>query len=352
MSRLGITLEEVSSAAQEIISSGQNPTIEKVRSALGSRGSNSTISKYLNQWRQQALPAQLNQELNSPIVQQSDAVSSAVDQVWASLQAESKQEIEQLKSDFAEKYAIQQQELTATHETLTQQQHQNLKLTQQLNDLTQKNKELIVFNEQQTAELLIEKTKIKELDSNLQENTLRTQQHIQEIQQLKDEQVQYLSNQITELGVKNQAEVELLRNRIEEQRVKYSVALENAKVSVQKSEEKLVIQQDLNQQFKRDKAELKQQLEELNQLKYSNDKLIQAISNPIAEIQQILSKEKDEKRLLEQENRTLIAQFSALKTHNERIQYELQQLQAEKKWLQEKLVLVKVDSNEESIANE
>lgn len=52
MPRNGITIEEVETHADHFISKGENPTIEKIRHALGNRGSNSTISKHLNEWKQ------------------------------------------------------------------------------------------------------------------------------------------------------------------------------------------------------------------------------------------------------------------------------------------------------------
>lgn len=48
----GITRENVFEAASEIFAGGKNPTQASVRSRLG-KGSFSTISKYLSEWRQQ-----------------------------------------------------------------------------------------------------------------------------------------------------------------------------------------------------------------------------------------------------------------------------------------------------------
>lgn len=57
MSRLGITFEEVAEAAFTIHNNGETPTIDKVRAYLGGTGSNTTISKYLNAWRQETPPS-------------------------------------------------------------------------------------------------------------------------------------------------------------------------------------------------------------------------------------------------------------------------------------------------------
>ncbi len=49
--RTNVTYEQIATAAESITANGTNPTIERIRMHLGNRGSNSTISKYLNNWR-------------------------------------------------------------------------------------------------------------------------------------------------------------------------------------------------------------------------------------------------------------------------------------------------------------
>ncbi len=51
MSRTGITYEEVVEAAFFLLNNNINPTIDGVRQTLGNRGSNTTISKHLKEWR-------------------------------------------------------------------------------------------------------------------------------------------------------------------------------------------------------------------------------------------------------------------------------------------------------------
>ena len=49
--RQNVNYDDIANAAESIIAQGSTPTIERIRIFLGSRGSNSTISKYLNHWR-------------------------------------------------------------------------------------------------------------------------------------------------------------------------------------------------------------------------------------------------------------------------------------------------------------
>jgi chromosome segregation ATPase len=78
MTRLGITSAAVELAAENILAGKENPTIEKVRQALGGTGSNSTIAKYLHKWRVKRL-----------------AIHAAVDQIWQQIHEKSQQEIKQ-----------------------------------------------------------------------------------------------------------------------------------------------------------------------------------------------------------------------------------------------------------------
>jgi septal ring factor EnvC (AmiA/AmiB activator) len=53
MARYGVTFEKVATIAAELISQGINPTVDRVRTQLGT-GSKSTIAKHLKRWRIQA----------------------------------------------------------------------------------------------------------------------------------------------------------------------------------------------------------------------------------------------------------------------------------------------------------
>jgi len=50
--RTGITQEQVNAAADALIAAGENPTVEKIRTALGT-GSPNTITRMLDLWRTQ-----------------------------------------------------------------------------------------------------------------------------------------------------------------------------------------------------------------------------------------------------------------------------------------------------------
>ncbi len=73
MRSASITPQDVAVVANQLIKTGHNPTIAAVRQGLGDRGSNSTIQKYLAEWREsfkegsvQALPESLPKELLAP----------------------------------------------------------------------------------------------------------------------------------------------------------------------------------------------------------------------------------------------------------------------------------------------
>lgn len=103
---MGITLIDVERAAEKICSIGENPTIEKVRLALGS-GSNSTISKYLNDWKAKQ---NILQEL-TPTTLPPDPVNAAVQQVWIQMQEKTRAEINTIQQTA-------QQEIACAYEKL------------------------------------------------------------------------------------------------------------------------------------------------------------------------------------------------------------------------------------------
>lgn len=92
----GITFEEVVMAANHLQSQGQNPTIEKIRLQLGS-GSNTTINKYLNAWREQQQAFTEKEESDWP----SDIVKMAAEQAWTSIRKEADRKIATIKEESA-----------------------------------------------------------------------------------------------------------------------------------------------------------------------------------------------------------------------------------------------------------
>ncbi len=55
MSGVYVTRDEVYKAANEISGCGEMPSIKMVRTFLGDRGSESTLQKYLKEWKQELL---------------------------------------------------------------------------------------------------------------------------------------------------------------------------------------------------------------------------------------------------------------------------------------------------------
>lgn len=74
----GITQDQVNTAADAILDSGENPTVEKVRAALGT-GSPNTVTRMLDTWRS-GLAARLHKALQLPDLP--PAVGQAMTTLW------------------------------------------------------------------------------------------------------------------------------------------------------------------------------------------------------------------------------------------------------------------------------
>ncbi|MHB1948865.1 MAG: DNA-binding protein [Gammaproteobacteria bacterium] len=107
MTRLGITFKDVETTAEEILATGENPTIERIRRALGT-GSNSTIAKYLQDWRAIRLLASKNDSATQNTAP--DAVNAAVAQVWEKIRNESATEIKSIRENAQAEIDMAQKE--------------------------------------------------------------------------------------------------------------------------------------------------------------------------------------------------------------------------------------------------
>jgi chromosome segregation ATPase len=96
MQRHGVDYHLVAQAAEQLTARGEAPTIDRVRVILGS-GSNTTISKYLHQWRNNTVHSYHN-EPSTPMAAP-DPVQLAVKHVWFKLREETDAEIETIKSE-------------------------------------------------------------------------------------------------------------------------------------------------------------------------------------------------------------------------------------------------------------
>ena len=248
MMRTGINYDDVATAASEIEQSGERPTIEKVRSVLGGTGSNSTISKYLQSWRN-SRPAN-----KVTITPPPDQVQAAVSAVWEKLHQETELTIATVKAEASEQVSAARQEaetvttamgaLTTEHETLKNQYHA---LSAQ--------KELLALDYKQAeSNQLLLRERLEALESRRQEiKSLHEQQlkrleekYVAEIERLKahaDQEVQ-LAHQLTDT----------LKTHYEESRIEHMRQRDELTTEQRKKD-------TLIKQLEVDQATLKQALE-------------------------------------------------------------------------------------------
>jgi hypothetical protein len=169
----GITREDVFEAASIIFAGGKNPTQVLVRSRLG-KGSFSTISKYLSEWRQQQTDAEaiISEEEEMPL-----EVRSLLKRTYAAIRVQVEtaviggqvelleEENERLKIKVADYEAVKAelvgvrfgyQELLAKVEQLTRENERLVKFSNQVEEveaLTQERDQLVASVEELKAEL-------------------------------------------------------------------------------------------------------------------------------------------------------------------------------------------------------
>lgn len=115
MQRHGVDYHLVAEAAEQLTARGEAPTIDRVRVILGS-GSNTTISKYLHQWRNNTVHGIKAETSSSMTV--TDPVQLAVKRLWLQLREETDAEIETIKSETQRLVSeAEQQVATAVEES-------------------------------------------------------------------------------------------------------------------------------------------------------------------------------------------------------------------------------------------
>jgi len=150
------------------------PTVAAVREAIGNKGSNSTISNHLKQWKNEKLlvdkASGIKKRLTAGLYTQVDALSDAI---WDDMSFESNVEIERLNADIAmisEELTIRTNEWVETKKNLNSlgAEHETLKEKYKgLGDVNKQqvsiNKELKLTNENQREKIESHASSIAEL---------------------------------------------------------------------------------------------------------------------------------------------------------------------------------------------
>ena len=250
MARLGISYVEVAEAANTIVQQHQNPTIEKVRIALGNTGSLATISKYLNQWRAQHFENQAN-ALATPVIPANE-VNHVIANAWEQLNTQAQQQVEKIKQESDEKVAVALQEKAAAEqqrdETLNSLEKANKKVNHLETDLILLKKELTEMRHiQARAE---ERAAEHEKMLNVLQSESKT--YVQALEKIHAESQQGLKQQLTALQQHSEKERSDWKGMVENQRTAFMVELDQlktAKENVEKLNAKLTV--ELEQQSQR-----------------------------------------------------------------------------------------------------
>ncbi len=266
MIRRGVSYEEVAQAAEELRSQSETPTIERIRHLLGGTGSNTTISKYLHEWRY---------SIGTHHPSSSDPVQIAVQRVWQQLRDETNDEINKIKEESNQLISQAQTSEKLALQKAEERQNQLTHLNDEFHVL-QGNKEILVLDFkklQQEHALLQERYKgLEERYADFQRISVKHQEdmshaHKKELNHVMDKlQLQEEANQklISELKTHNENQrqrfiVEIDSLKIQNHQLKLEIDVVNTKIKDKELESVKV------------KAELNAIVKECNQL---NDQII------------------------------------------------------------------------------
>ncbi|WP_196358126.1 DNA-binding protein [Nodosilinea nodulosa] len=178
-----ITKEEVFLLAQQFKEQDRKITVSSIRAALGNRGSFSTISNHLREWRKEDrenLSAASDEEIPDPI---RELGSQMVRAVWKAASNWSQQEIRAIKKVTAEQTKEFEEEVREAFQELEALQEKNSKLEEELttvsserNQLTQEAYSHSQVLGQLRGELEGAKTRCSDLEKHIQSLSERVTQ--------------------------------------------------------------------------------------------------------------------------------------------------------------------------------
>lgn len=226
MGRIGITYHDVVQAANEVLGEQEQPTVERIRQKLGC-GSNSTIARYLKDWKMQQNPHQM-QGLPSELM-------AVITGLWQRLQDQAEIKIHEIKEELD----LQIQHYHQQCQHYEQENHQlNEKIVEGEIKLNSANSRIEILEQEVTQQT---------------QNHIKASEKIQSLIQQLDAQ-RSENKRIHQLLLQMQAHLEHYQNvveknheeyllNVETQRMHYENLLSQARDSLN---EKMQIQQQLN----------------------------------------------------------------------------------------------------------
>lgn len=270
MGRNGILAQDVIAIAEQLVSKGEIPTIEKVRVILGT-GSNSTIAKHLTEWKTLRLKADYKDIIINYAAP--DPVNQAVAKVWQQLQEENQAKLEIIEAEATQKIQLIQEEKEQVLEEL----HQVIKDNQDLRALLKESREQNAALEKdqislkQDRAVMEAKWQAAEADKNsFQEYATKT------LVSIEDKYQQMLNNleaQLIEKKQQHTEELSQMKERAEAQRHKYIVEIDHLKTQHQRLQTQLSEKDQIL-------VELKTQIKQLNvQIQKQQDNMVERFAS-------------------------------------------------------------------------
>ncbi len=328
MGRIGITYEQVAYAADKLIASDIQPTIEKIRRELGDTGSHSNIAKYFREWKEKKIYVS---SANFPTSKDlPDPIQKTIGQIWEQLNLEASQQVATFKQEIEQalqKAREDNDQLSQTlHHLQEELQKKNLKLNHLETDLKLSQAELIqerkskaVLEEkiQHVEQTLAQLKNISELrlkeSSQLYENHLKEmkeqlQQSILDLNDYKDQLEKHRHGYIVQLDeyrtykektesqiIKLQTELKQKQIEIKEKDEQNRALMIDLKVAIQRNEELQQLFRDKEKQYLVSSSEIRVK----DSLISSRDEMIKELKEMNSGLQALLKKKEDEKEAVD-----------------------------------------------------
>lgn len=190
MARTGITYEEVSTAADSLIAKGEQPTINAIRSVLGT-GSPNTIHRHLTLWKQSAIPSEQRKAPELPSALQEAIVTEIQKQAAAS------------RVEIEHKYLEAQStanDLALIGEEL---ENKNADLDELNQNLSNQVQQLTALSDERLSELNKLTLELKTERENGDKTLLQLAQSLNKIETLESNSI-FLNNRINDLVLKSE----------------------------------------------------------------------------------------------------------------------------------------------------
>lgn len=220
----GITYEVVAEAANSLSLTGATPTIEKIRLQLGS-GSNTTIHKHLNRWREEQQQDMKDNASSAP----PDIIKFATEQAWLAIQKEAEAKMAFIQEEARERVSAAEEKAQCAMKKSASLEKELAQLREDYHNVCAEKELLGLDSKKWQHDYALMSETNRQLEVRLRDAKAMSQFHTQQLVQAHEQAIEQFQQQLFRQETQAKASIDEIKMHAESYRQETIVTIDQLK---------------------------------------------------------------------------------------------------------------------------